>query len=75
MDYWDRHNLQGYTYIDLPQTPGVYEFDQTTWKPCADGYIDKLKSFFIGGGPEFSDLSYVASDRGRKVITLNHDEF
>lgn len=63
LDYWDRHRIEGYAYVDLPSNPGSYEMDVSTWRPVGRGLVDKMKRFFIGGPPEIDDITYVACPR------------
>ena len=38
-----------------------------TWRPSGHRVVDKLKRFFVGGGPELEDLSYIAQPSGFNV--------
>merc|ERR1712146_483730 len=33
VDRWERHCLQGYAFVDLPQTPGQHELQARLWAP------------------------------------------
>ena len=46
-----------------------------TWRPTGRRLIDKMRRFFIGGGPELEELSYIAQPRDFSVsyALLYHD--
>ncbi|KAJ3048752.1 Pleiotropic negative transcriptional regulator, partial [Rhizophlyctis rosea] len=70
VDYWDRHTVEGYGYIDMPRTPGCYSFDVQTWRPFGT-FKSRLESFFIGGSPELEDVTYTSVPKGFDDKRLN----
>ncbi|CAJ1424257.1 unnamed protein product [Effrenium voratum] len=47
MDAWERHFLEGYTFIDLPQQPGSYDLTGRLWAPLGS-FWDRLSAAFCG---------------------------
>ncbi|CAF0929463.1 unnamed protein product [Rotaria sordida] len=60
LDSWGRHRIEGYTYIDIPSSPGFYNEHLSCWRPRGNSIYDELRRFYIGGSPELEDISYVA---------------
>ncbi|XP_064391519.1 tectonic-like complex member MKS1 isoform X2 [Halichondria panicea] len=63
LDYWDRHRVEGYGYLDLPHTSGSHDLTLHTWRPAGRGVVDQLRLHFVGGAQQINDLSYVACPR------------
>ena len=59
------YSIHTYMYIQpalcsiLYYTTGVYEVGVHTWRPSGSRVVDRLKRFFVGGGNELSDISYI----------------
>eukprot|EP00731_Ephydatia_muelleri_P023322 Em0015g905a len=58
LDYWERHRVEGYGFLNLPNAPGKYEFTVHTWRPCGS-VRDKMARYFVGGVAEIADISYI----------------
>lgn len=58
VDDWDRHCIQGYSFLRVPNAPGYTTFTIKTWKPLGTHH-DQMRSFFIGGTRELADLKYL----------------
>ncbi|KAI8903565.1 ciliary basal body-associated, B9 protein-domain-containing protein, partial [Gorgonomyces haynaldii] len=58
VDVWDRHCVIGYCYLKLEHEPGSYQKELPTWKPMLS-VESRLKSYFIGGGPELDNYEDV----------------
>lgn len=69
-DYWERHRVEGYGYLDLPNTPGQYQFTVNTWRPSGS-LRDKMARFFVGGSAEIADISYIAKPRDFEGVHLS----
>ncbi|CAF0909047.1 unnamed protein product [Adineta steineri] len=59
-DVWNRHRVEGYTYIDIPSLPGFYNEELSCWRPRGDSIFNELRRFYIGGSNELEDISYVS---------------
>ncbi|CAF0729111.1 unnamed protein product [Didymodactylos carnosus] len=62
-DSWGRHRTEGYTYLDIQNTPGSYNETLLCWRPRGEHIFNELRRFFIGGSHELEDISYVAIPR------------
>ncbi|OLQ09015.1 hypothetical protein AK812_SmicGene7417 [Symbiodinium microadriaticum] len=47
LDGWERHFLEGYTFVDLPRQPGVSEIRARLWAPLG-GRAERLSAKFGG---------------------------
>lgn len=48
VDDWNRHRVEGYGYLRIPETPGYHKVQVSTWRPRAS--LDtEISSFFLGG--------------------------
>eukprot|EP00742_Colponemidia_sp_Colp-10_P007445 GILJ01008017.1.p1 GENE.GILJ01008017.1~~GILJ01008017.1.p1 ORF type:complete len:482 (+),score=52.76 GILJ01008017.1:268-1713(+) len=57
-DMWDRHRLEGYGFVDVPNTPGSHSVTISTWRP--EGTIrEEMFSYFVGGSVQLEDLRSV----------------
>ncbi|GAB6028722.1 Pleiotropic negative transcriptional regulator [Chamberlinius hualienensis] len=59
-DWWQRFRTEGYGYLSVPLTAGIYTYEIQTWRPVVPSLSSKLRRLFIGGSPELSDISQVA---------------
>ncbi|EEB11297.1 hypothetical protein Phum_PHUM105540 [Pediculus humanus corporis] len=59
IDNYNRYRHEGYTYVSLPHSPGMYEFNLKCWRAADKKIRSKLERFFIGGGSELEDIFYV----------------
>ncbi|GAQ85865.1 B9 domain-containing protein [Klebsormidium nitens] len=58
-DRWDRCRPEGYGYLALAgHCPGTREHVVDTWRPVGS-VRQQLHSFFVGGGPQLRDVTYV----------------
>ncbi len=57
VDCYDRHQIAGYGYVDLPSVPGAHTIEVATWKPELE-VENRLKTYFVGGCPELDDMTY-----------------
>ena len=57
VDGEDRHAVEGYGTVILPDKAGIHHFELKTWKPVSPR-TNELKSFFLGGSPELGELSF-----------------
>ncbi|XP_064612245.1 tectonic-like complex member MKS1 [Liolophura sinensis] len=60
LDSWNRFRTEGYTYINVPSTPGVSTHTLHCWRPIGNSVTSELRRFFIGGSPELEDPTYAA---------------
>ncbi|KAL5032105.1 hypothetical protein BDV3_000702 [Batrachochytrium dendrobatidis] len=68
VDSKDRHIIQGYGAMPIPDQPGYYQETLPTWCP-EQSPMHKMKSFFLGGSPELQDLKYIRdTDIKSKVV-------
>ncbi|XP_055056892.2 tectonic-like complex member MKS1 [Misgurnus anguillicaudatus] len=58
LDFWQRYRTEGYGFLVIPSTPGCHKMTCRTWRPLQSSTAE-LRRFFIGGGPELEDVSYV----------------
>ncbi|XP_062887289.1 Meckel syndrome type 1 protein isoform X1 [Mobula hypostoma] len=58
-DFWQRYRIEGYGYINIPDSPGSYTKICQTWRPVLPGTSAELRRFFIGGALELEDMTYV----------------
>ena len=70
VDSKDRHIIQGYGAMPIPDQPGYYQETLPTWCP-EQSPMHKMKSFFLGGSPELQDLKYIR-DTDIKVMLKWH---
>lgn len=54
-----------------PHSVGMYEVPVETWRPTGRRVVDRLSRFFVGGGPELSDVSYITQPRDSEVCEFN----
>ena len=70
-DTWNRHRIQGYGFLKIPNTSGFKKIKVRTWRPMESNY-NETHSFFLGGSTrienpwELSD-TYVISEEGEKA--------
>ena len=58
LDYWERHRVEGYGFLELPNAPGKYELTVPTWRPCGS-VREKMARYFVGSAAEIVDVSYI----------------
>mmetsp|Transcript_7223 Transcript_7223/g.11938 ORF Transcript_7223/g.11938 Transcript_7223/m.11938 type:complete len:382 (-) Transcript_7223:807-1952(-) len=59
-DSWDRHRVLGYSYIELPISPGSHSFTVQCWKPFGN-LRAKMAEFFVGGSPYLNTVADAAA--------------
>eukprot|EP00933_Yihiella_yeosuensis_P028402 TRINITY_DN22210_c0_g1_i1.p1 TRINITY_DN22210_c0_g1~~TRINITY_DN22210_c0_g1_i1.p1 ORF type:complete len:198 (+),score=11.99 TRINITY_DN22210_c0_g1_i1:86-679(+) len=59
-DSHGRHRLAGYGSWVLPTTPGTTEVLCRCWRPTGNGWLSRLRSFFLGNVPEFQQTAQLA---------------
>ena len=72
VDWWERHRIEGYTYINTPIKTGIFSLDLPCFKPKEDTYM-KIFSYFLGGSrkiPELKDLFKTESSNELNVDTI-----
>ncbi|XP_060703889.1 Meckel syndrome type 1 protein [Hemiscyllium ocellatum] len=57
-DFWQRHRIEGYGYIRIPDSPGSCTLTCQTWRPIVPGTVAEMRRFFIGGFLELEDMTY-----------------
>ncbi|KAI8819600.1 ciliary basal body-associated, B9 protein-domain-containing protein [Fimicolochytrium jonesii] len=70
VDSWNRHRVEGYGYLYIPQTTGHHTLTIPTWRPLGT-YLTRLREFFIGGSPELEDLEWMCLPDGDKPRVVN----
>lgn len=58
LNSWNRHSVEGYTYLDLPLKAGCHDFTLSCWKPCRS-LRTRLKEFFVGGTGVLHEMQFV----------------
>jgi len=48
VDSWGRHRVQGYGFLQMPNTPGFHRVSVRTWRPVESLYAE-VHSFYLGG--------------------------
>ncbi|CAK9105783.1 unnamed protein product [Durusdinium trenchii] len=61
VDGWERHFLEGYTFIDLPREPGSYTLHGRLWAPRGS-LSERLSASFCGAFVPLASPDLVASD-------------
>ena len=72
VDWWERHRIEGYTYINIPIKTGNTSLDLPCFKPKEDIYMKKF-SYFLGGSrkiPELKELFKTESSNELNVDTI-----
>lgn len=59
-DSWGQYLIEGYTFVELPRSPGHFLFEASSWKPYESLY-SQILSFFIGGAIKARDLADIAA--------------
>lgn len=55
VDSWNRHRIEGYSFVRLPGTPGFHQIEVNSWRPRAS--LDaEIHSFFLGGSVRIQKL-------------------
>ncbi|KAG8222206.1 hypothetical protein J437_LFUL001298 [Ladona fulva] len=65
LDEFGRIEIFGYGFIHIPSSPGVHEISCLTWRPAAASLLQKLRRFFLGGGPYLRNPDLVLSSAER----------
>ncbi|KAJ3129259.1 Pleiotropic negative transcriptional regulator [Nowakowskiella sp. JEL0407] len=65
-DTWDRQQIEGYGYVEVPLSSGKYEMTVPTWKPYFTPE-DRARAYFIGGSPMLNDVKYIADREHSRV--------
>ena len=63
-DYYGRHRIEGYCFLDIPLKTGSYKFEIPCYKPREDNYM-KIFSFFLGGSRKIPDLKEIAKSSSK----------
>lgn len=69
-DFWNRYRTEGYGYMSAPKNPTIKLFQVNTWKPRGTMRND-LRSYFVGGAQELSDVTYAGVPRDFQDTFLN----
>jgi hypothetical protein len=72
VDWWERHRIEGYSYINIPIKTGHISLDLPCFKPKEDTYM-KIFSYFLGGSrkiPELRELFKTASSNELNIDTV-----
>jgi len=72
VDWWERHRIEGYSYISIPIKTGNLSLDLPCFKPREDTYM-KIFSYFLGGSrkiPELKELFKTSSSNELNVDTI-----
>ena len=72
VDWWERHRIEGYTYVNIPIKTGNFSLDLPCFKPKEDTYM-KIFSYFLGGSrkiPELRELFKTESSNELNVDTI-----
>lgn len=72
VDWWERHRIEGFTYINIPIKTGNISLDLPCFKPKEDTYM-KIFSYFLGGSrkiPELKELFKTESSNELNVDTI-----
>eukprot|EP00003_Mantamonas_plastica_P010706 TRINITY_DN2017_c1_g2_i3.p1 TRINITY_DN2017_c1_g2~~TRINITY_DN2017_c1_g2_i3.p1 ORF type:complete len:332 (+),score=79.18 TRINITY_DN2017_c1_g2_i3:205-1200(+) len=69
-DIWERHRVEGYGYVSIPEHAGSYSVDMKMWKPVGT-IVSQMRYFFLGNANELEDPRYVGipSDFDKQVIS------
>ena len=54
-DSWNRHRIEGYGFVRLPEEPGYHQVEVNTWRPKASMDAE-ISSFFLGGSVRIKKL-------------------
>lgn len=72
LDFWGRHRIQGYSFINIPIKTGSLSLDLPCFKPKEDTYMS-IFSYFLGGSrkiPELKELFKTASSNELSIDTI-----
>ena len=69
-DSWDRHNFLGYSFLDIPTNPGMYDVSCRLWAPVGTIH-DTLKARFCGVSPGLMSVRNMASVEGGEENPTN----
>lgn len=50
-----RHDILGYSQINIPCEAGSFEFVSHVWRPSGETVLDRCRTHLCGGAPEFVD--------------------
>jgi hypothetical protein len=67
--WMDRHVLEGYGYMPLPDDPGTVDIDIKTWRPQGD-LQSKMAEFFLGSAARLKDPMF-AEVPDKKASAIN----
>eukprot|EP00163_Fabomonas_tropica_P012749 TRINITY_DN24103_c0_g1_i1.p1 TRINITY_DN24103_c0_g1~~TRINITY_DN24103_c0_g1_i1.p1 ORF type:complete len:178 (+),score=6.45 TRINITY_DN24103_c0_g1_i1:212-745(+) len=63
-DSFGRNEIYGYAFVHVPSSPGTFELDVVTWRPCGT-LKEQITSMFIGGAPQLAHEDIITSERDR----------
>ena len=58
VDSWDRHRIEGYSFVRMPATAGYHEIEVDTWRPRGS-LQSEINSFFLGGSIRINKLEEI----------------
>ncbi|KAI8593022.1 ciliary basal body-associated, B9 protein-domain-containing protein [Geranomyces variabilis] len=72
VDSWNRHRLEGYGFLNIPEEEGRHDVTINTWRPLGS-LMARVREYFIGGSTELEDLRYInpSSGNGQKVVSMH----
>lgn len=59
-DSWGRYTLEGYSFYELPKTPGHYKEVCESWRPY-ESLSSQVLSFFVGGALKAREIAEIAA--------------
>ena len=70
LDYWGRHRIEGYCFINLPIKTGYTNLNVPCFKPQEDNYM-KIFSYFLGGSRKIPDLKELAKSASSNELNVD----
>ncbi|KAF4529859.1 hypothetical protein B566_EDAN017680 [Ephemera danica] len=67
-DSYNRSELVGYGCCHIPSSAGTHQVTCATWRPLGSTR-DRLRQYFVGGGPQLTNPDLVSSTRDRFRLT------
>lgn len=60
LDSWERNKIEGYGFIDVPNTPGFHQLTIQTYKPN-DDLFTRVYEYFLGGAIKIKEFDNIAN--------------
>ncbi len=72
VDSYDRHRIEGYSFITIPIYNGSHTITATCFKPVEDIYM-RVFSYFLGGSRKIPDIKEITKTctKDEKVVHIN----